>query len=126
MSGQVAQVSRSDISFPVRLRATARSEWIKFWSVRSGPVTLLATALVMLVGAVAFAVSCRHGWATMSAGDKALFDPVYESLIGITLAQLLVGALGLLTVTGEYASGLIRGTFIATPQRVQVLAIKVL
>ncbi len=126
MSGRVAHVPRSDISFPLRLGATARSEWIKFWSVRSGPVTLLATVLVVLVGAVAFAASYRHGWATMSAGDKASFDPVYESLIGITLAQLLVGALGLMTVTGEYTSGLIRGTFIATPQRVQVLAIKVL
>ena len=29
-----------------------------------------------------------------------------------------------MTVTGEYTSGLIRGTFLATPQRVQVLAMK--
>jgi hypothetical protein len=60
----------------------------------------------------------------MSPGDKASFDPVLWSLSGIDLAQMLVGALGLMTVTGEYTSGLIRGTFIATPQRVQVLAVK--
>ena len=31
-----------------------------------------------------------------------------------------------MTVTGEYTSGLIRGTFVATPQRAQVLAMKAL
>ena len=41
-------------------------------------------------------------------------------------AQLFIGALGVMTVTGEYTSGLIRGTFLATPQRAQVLAMKAL
>ena len=45
---------------------------------------------------------------------------------GIELAQLFVGALGVITVTGEYTSGLIRGTFVATPQRARVLAMKAL
>jgi ABC-2 type transport system permease protein len=47
-------------------------------------------------------------------------------LQGIELAQLFVGALGVVTVTGEYSSGLIRGTFVATPQRAQVLAMRAL
>lgn len=129
MSAQAApaaQAPRADISLRDRLRSTARSEWIKFWSVRSGPATLLATALFLLVGGISFTVSYRHSWPTMSAADRAGFDPVYYSLIGITLAQLLVGALGVMTVTGEYTSGLIRGTFMATPQRGRVLAIKAL
>jgi len=126
MSTHAAHAPRAAISLPARLRATARSEWIKFRSVRSAPATLLATALFILVGAVLMAAGYRSGWATMSAGDKASFDPVYTSLSGIVLAQLLVGALGVITVTGEYTSGLIRGTFVATPQRVQVLAIKAL
>jgi hypothetical protein len=126
MSAHTAHAPRADISLQLRLRATARSEWIKLRSVRSAAATLPSTALVVLVGAVLMAASYRHGWATMSAGDKASFDPVYTSLSGIVLAQLLVGALGVMTVTGEYTSGLIRGTFMATPQRVQVLAIKAL
>ena len=126
MSTHVAHAPRADISLQVRLRATARSEWIKFRSVRSAPATLLATALFVLAGAAIMTASYRNGWATMSAGDKASFDPVYTSLSGIELAQLLVGALGVMTITGEYTSGLIRGTFMATPQRVQVLAIKTL
>lgn len=126
VSAHAAPAAQAGVSMRDRLRSTARSEWIKFWSVRSGPATLLATALFVLVGDISFTVSYRHGWPTMSAGDKAAFDPVYRSLIGITLAQLLVGALGVLTVTGEYTSGLIRGTFLATPQRARVLAMKAL
>lgn len=126
MSAHAAHAARAGISLQVRLRATARSEWIKFRSVRSAPATLLATAVFVLGGAVVMAANYQHSWPTMSAGDKASFDPVYTSLSGVVLAQLLVGALGVSMVTGEYTSGLIRGTFIATPQRVQVLAIKAL
>ena len=57
-----------------------------------------------------------------SRAGQAAFDPVFTVLQAIELAQLFVGALGVITVTGEYASGLIRGTFVATPQRAQVLA----
>jgi ABC-2 type transport system permease protein len=112
------------VSIETRLKATARSEWIKFRSVRSGPAVLLSTAVILLVGAWLVCHGYRGGWATMSPGDKASFDPVYTSLIGILLAQLFVGALGVITVTGEYTSGLIRGTFTATPQRAQVVAMK--
>jgi ABC-2 type transport system permease protein len=109
-----------------RLRATTRSEWIKFRSVRSGPFGLLATAVIMLMGAWLLGASSRDDYAALSPADKAAFDPVYTVLQGIVLAQLFVGALGVMTVTGEYTSGLIRGTFVATPQRVQVLAMKAL
>ena len=43
-----------------------------------------------------------------------------------SMTKLFVGALGVVTVTGEYASGLIRGTFVATPQRAQVLVMRAL
>jgi len=124
MSAHAGTALRTGASLEIRLRATARSEWIKFRSVRSGPAVLLATALILPVGAWLVCHGYRDGWATLSPGDKASFDPVYTSLIGTILAQLFVGALGVLTVTGEYASGLIRGTFLATPQRAQVVAVK--
>jgi hypothetical protein len=109
-----------------RVRATAHSEWIKFRSVRSAPAVLLATALVLPLGAWLVCSGYRSGWATMPAADRASFDPVYAGFRGVDLAQLFTGALGVLTVTGEYASGLIRATFIATPQRVQVVLVKAL
>jgi ABC-2 type transport system permease protein len=108
----------------VRFRATARSEWIKFRSVRSGPAVLAATALILLFGSWLVSASYHSGWATMSVGDRATFDPTYQSIRGIEVAQLFVAALGVMTVTGEYSSGLIRATFTATPQRVQVIAIQ--
>ncbi|TWF91495.1 hypothetical protein FHX73_12610 [Kitasatospora viridis] len=110
----------------MRLGATAQSEWIKFRSVRSAPAVLLATGATLLLGAWLVCAGYRSGWAGMSAADRASFDPVYASLRGIELAQLFTGALGVLTVTGEYTSGQIRTTFAATPQRVQVVALKAL
>ena len=126
MSAHAGGAAHRGVPLETRLAATARSEWIKFRSVRSGPVALLATVAIQLLGALLLSTGFRNGWATMSAADKAAFDPVYTSLEGILLAQLFVGALGVMTVTGEYTSGLIRGTFLATPQRRQVLAIKAL
>jgi hypothetical protein len=109
-----------------RLRATGHSEWIKFRSVRSGPFALVATALTVVVGAWLLAAGNRSSYLAASPAGQAAFDPVWTVLQGVVLAQLFVGALGVITVTGEYASGLIRGTFVATPQRVQVLAMKAL
>ena len=118
MSAQAGTAARRGVLPDSRLRATARSEWIKFRSVRSGPFALVATALIVVAGA----------W-LLGAGNRsnaAAFDPVFTVLQAIELAQLFIGALGVTTVTGEYASGLIRGTFVATPQRAQVLAMKAL
>jgi hypothetical protein len=109
-----------------RLLATARSEWIKFRSVRSGPLALAATALTVVAGAWILAAGNRGSYLAASPAGQAAFDPVFTVLQGIELAQLFVGTLGVLTVTGEYSSGLIRGTFVATPQRAQVLALKAL
>ena len=57
----------------------------------------------------------------MSAGDRADIDPVNQSLIGVNLAQLTVGVLGVLLAAGEYATGMIRATFAAVPRRLPVL-----
>ena len=107
-----------------RLRATVGSEWIKFRSVRSVPAVLVATLIVVVAGGMLITSFYGSGWSSMTAADRAVFDPTFESLHAIELAQLLVGTLGVLTVTGEYTSGLIRGTFVATPQRAQVLLVK--
>ncbi|RMI39948.1 ABC transporter permease [Actinomadura harenae] len=109
---------------PTRLRATARSEWVKLWSVRSAPTVLAATALVIVAGAFVLCSGYRSGWASMSASEQAAFDPTFTSLRGIELAQMLIGALGVLAVTSEHGTGLIRATLAATPQRAQLLTVK--
>jgi ABC-2 type transport system permease protein len=124
MSAHAGTAPRTSASLETRLRATARSEWIKFRSVRSSPAVLLATAVILPVTAWLLCAYYRNNWATMSPASKASFDPVFISLRGIEGAQLFAGALGVITATGEYTSGLIRSTFIATPQRAQVIAMK--
>jgi ABC-2 type transport system permease protein len=126
VSAQAGTVPCRSVPLDSRLRATARSEWIKFRSVHSGPFALVATALTVVVGAWMLGAGNRGSYLAASPAGKAAFDPVFTVLQGIELAQLFIGALGVLTVTGEYTSGLIRGTFVATPQRAQVLAMKAL
>jgi len=60
-------------------------------------------------------------WHTMSAADKAGFHPLETSLIGVTIAQLAIGVLGVLVISGEYSTGMIRSTFAAVPKRLPVL-----
>jgi ABC-type transport system involved in multi-copper enzyme maturation permease subunit len=126
VSAQAGTAKRRGIRVDSRLRATALSEWVKFRSVRSAPFALVATALTVVVGAWLLGDSNRGSYLAASPAGKAAFDPVFTVFQTIELAQLFIGALGVMTVTGEYTSGLIRGTFVATPQRAQVLAMKAL
>jgi ABC-2 type transport system permease protein len=81
-----------------------------------------------LDGRLGRAVLCRpRGRADhLDAGDLRNFDPTSFSLNGIFLAQLAVGILGVLVISSEYATGQIRATLGATPQRGLVLGAKVL
>jgi ABC-type transport system involved in multi-copper enzyme maturation permease subunit len=60
-------------------------------------------------------------WSTMSAADKAGFRPLETTLIGVSFAQLAFGVLGVLIISGEYSTGMIRSTFAAVPKRLPVL-----
>jgi ABC-2 type transport system permease protein len=106
--------------------ATVRSEWIKLRSVRSTVWSLLV-AVGILVGLGALFCAARVArWDRLPLGERLHFDPTGFSLNGIFLAQLAVGVLGVLVMTSEYATGQIRATFGATPQRRTVLVAKVL
>ena len=76
MSAQAGTAPHAGASLETRFRATARSEWIKFRSVRSGPAVLLATAVILPVTAWLLCGYYAHNWATMSPASKASFDPV--------------------------------------------------
>jgi ABC-2 type transport system permease protein len=97
------------------------SEWTKLRSLRSSVLSLLA-AVVFILGfsALVPAVIAAH-WPPHDPADALSFDPTAVSLAGVFLAQLAIGVLGVLVVTGEYASGMIRATFAAVPRRLPVL-----
>ena len=120
-----------------RLRVTAwrviASEWVKFRSLRSTVVTI-AIALVVIIGFGALAAGVVSGDVTRPTGQGGggggggtfATNPTAVSLAGMTLAQIIVGILGVLAITGEYSSGMIRATLAAVPRRLPVLWAKVL
>ena len=107
-----------------------RSEWIKLRTVRSWRVMLLAAA-ALLIAFGALAASVAAGAVTRpgtrpGGGPFASTDPTAISLAGVTLGQLIVGVLGVLFISNEYANGMIRASFAAVPRRLPVLWAKVL
>ena len=109
------------------LRGLLRSEWTKLRTVRSTMWTLGSTVFVGLAVSAVVAGVTRAHWATEPAANRAAFDPVEVSLMGVYLGgMLLLGVLGILVMSGEYATGTIRVTLAAAPRRPLVLAAKVL
>ena len=99
------------------------SEWTKLRTLRSTYITALIAALGTVAIAVLVCARYVQEYATMAPGDRQ-GDLTNFSLTGVYLAQVALGALGVLAVSGEYGTGMIRATFIAVPQRRLVLAAK--
>jgi ABC-2 type transport system permease protein len=91
-----------------------RCEWTKLWSVRSTYWALLGTAAALVGLAAVFPAT----------GPPAPSDPAAYGLSGFFQAQLGAAVLGVLAITSEYATGSIRATLTATPQRITVLSAK--
>ncbi|MGH3253273.1 MAG: hypothetical protein ACRDOI_44620 [Trebonia sp.] len=105
---------------PVTLAAVFRSEWIKVRSVRSpGIVAAFTVALIVAVGLIA---TTSTDWSAMTAAQRASFDPIGQSLLGVrNFADVPAGILGVLVITGDYTTGMIRAVFCAVPGRLPVL-----
>ncbi|WP_035849619.1 ABC transporter permease subunit [Kitasatospora azatica] len=106
----------------VTLPRVVHSEWIKFRTLRSSYFTLLA-AVVFMVG---FGLLACYGAIDHlnhpEAHDRAFtIDAADRSLRGYLAAQLAVGVLGVLVVSGEYSTGMIRASLSAVPRRLPVL-----
>jgi ABC-2 type transport system permease protein len=97
-----------------------RSEWTKLRTLPSSAWSLLAAA-VLIVGFGALYSGVRVTRPPRDPAAIASFDPTAVSLSGLQLAQLAIGVLGALLITGEYATGTIRTSFAAVPRRLPVL-----
>jgi ABC-2 type transport system permease protein len=118
-AGRAAGLSRPAGPFWLALHA----EWTKFRTLSSSFWLLAGTAVLTLgVGAAASAAyRCTPGYC--SPLDTAA-DPARIALTGLLVSQVLVAALAVLAVGGEYGSGMIRLTLSAMPRRLTVLAAK--
>jgi ABC-type transport system involved in multi-copper enzyme maturation permease subunit len=105
----------------VTQRRVLRSEWTKFRSLRSTIWTLLTAVVLSIgIGALFSAVSASQ-YHTFSPADRASFSPISTSLNGMIFAQLAIGVLGVLLISGEYSTGMIRSSLTAVPRRLPVL-----
>lgn len=101
-----------------------RSEWAKFWSLRSSWITLgVCLVLLVALGAIASATYSpgTAGSGPPSGPGSGTQDAVSLALLGVTFASLAVGVLGVLLSAGEYSTGMIRSTLAAVPRRLPVL-----
>lgn len=115
------------VAGPVRFGRLLLSEWTKIRSVRATIWSLLLLVVLTLGFTALFT------WLTVSQWDKAdpaqqqraIADPVSTILgSGFQLSQLAVCVLGVLVITSEYGTGMIRASLLAVPHRTPMLAAK--
>ncbi|HEX6389237.1 MAG TPA: ABC transporter permease subunit [Solirubrobacteraceae bacterium] len=105
-----------------------RSEWTKLRSLRSTYWSLLVAILAVGgLGMVIAAFQMSH-WAGLAienprllAAERAHYSSIDAAVGGYWVAQLGLGVLGVLVVRGEYATGMIRTSLMAVPQRLSLL-----
>lgn len=110
-----------------RLWDLAAAEWIKFFSLRSMPAVLLGLAAWYGYRGWQGAYDTYDRYLSFAPGQRAGFDRRGLFGYGVEWFPIMVGtgALGALTIVSEHASGLIRPTFTAVPDRLRVVAAKV-
>jgi len=99
-----------------------RSEWIKLWTLRS-TVWSFAVMIVISLGMAAlmsFAINPENAGANLPVAEQAN-TLVLASTFGLTFGQLIVAVLGVLIISGEYSTGMIKSTLTAVPRRLPVL-----
>jgi ABC-2 type transport system permease protein len=106
------------------LGGVLRSEWIKLRTLRStwwcaGVLVGLSVLLGALVG--------------LAVPSDAVLPPAQQSALAVqvltlsvTFTQLVAAVLGVLVISGEYGTGMIRSTFAAVPRRIPAVVAKLL
>jgi ABC-2 type transport system permease protein len=101
-----------------------RSEWTKLRSVRSTFWALTVTVVLGIGLGAVISAATAHSYAKFSVSQKLSWDPTGVSGAGMAIAQLAIAVLGVLAISSEYSSGMIRTSLIAVPKRGRVLAAK--
>lgn len=93
------------------------AEWLKARSVRSTPTILAVLAAIILMSAALTVYAVQ-------AGHTKHVTLSYPPEIAGVFAQLALAVFGVLAISGEYASGMIRTSLTAVPRREVFLAAK--
>jgi len=116
----------------VRFRDLIAAESLKMWSLRSTPWVYAVTALAVIGVNGGEAYDRYHYWSEQDTRSAARFvhdgiplQMAFTDNASLILA-LAVTAIGIVSISGEYGTGLIRTTFTAVPARRSVMAAKAL
>ncbi|HEX2744235.1 MAG TPA: ABC transporter permease [Streptosporangiaceae bacterium] len=123
MATTTAPAASSALDLPrsagrVTFAGALRSEFTKIRSVRSTYWTLLAMFVVVVGFGALASTGAAHG------PHGPYFDPTRQSLAGLYVGQLIIGVLGVLVITSEYSTGMIRTTLTTNPHRGVMIAAK--
>ena len=117
----------------LKFSGVLRSEFIKFFSLPSTLILILSTLVVMVGFAAlgAWGVGQSMGMFSENPEMAAQMGDLNELTAslpasGLLFAQLIVGALAVLVMSSEFATGAARSTFVAVPNRQLVLGAKTL
>ncbi|MEU1495011.1 ABC transporter permease [Streptomyces sp. NPDC005775] len=108
------------------------AEWLKMWSLRSTSWMYAITALAVIAFNAGTAYDHYKYWYAYDEHGRASFiangSPLMDAFTGnaAMVLVLAVAAIGAVSITGEYGTGLIRTTFTAVPARRSVMAAKAL
>lgn len=124
---QPAQAARPAPTTRLSFGGVLASEWVKLRSLRSTVWSYLIVIAISLGMAFLMSFSFAYGMdggmdgANVPAAEQTSFV-VQSALFGIYFGQLVVGVLGVLVISGEYTTGMIRSTLTAVPKRLPALA----
>lgn len=108
------------------------AEWLRTWSLRSTPWLYALGALAVIGFNAGTAYDHHRYWFQHDGASRKFFVDHRLALMdaftdnAALVLVLALAAIGAVSVTGEYGSGLMRTTFTAVPARRSVLAAKVL
>ncbi|MXM68571.1 ABC transporter permease subunit [Streptomyces sp. HUCO-GS316] len=94
-----------------------RSEWTKIRSVASTVWTLSIAVVVTLALGMLISALSKSEFDNLGRNERLSFDPTFISFAGMTLGQLAMIVFGVLVVSNEYSTGMIRTSLAAVPQR---------
>ena len=104
------------------------SEWTKIRSVRSTVWTLILFVVITLGLGALFTWLTVANWNGPNAADRdarVALDPVgFIMGAGLGLGQLTLCVLGVLVISTEYSTGVIRASLLAVPRRLKMLTAK--
>ncbi|MCL2419854.1 MAG: ABC transporter permease subunit [Conexibacteraceae bacterium] len=110
----------------VTLPRVIRSEWTKLWTLRSSRWSLFLAFISQAGLGPLIALIQMSRWSSLSLQDRLSINPIDHSLGGWHLSQLAIAILAVMTVTGEYHTGMIRSSMLASPKRLPVLWAKLI